>query len=68
MAVPHPFAPAAFTNALRNGTEYVCTGNFMWIDVKYTSSPGVPVLRSAVVNDAKMLYSDTKDYDRHKQF
>ena len=59
-----PFGAADFTRALKNGTEYTCTGNLMWLNCKYTSSPGVPVLRSAVLDYAKMLYSDCKDYDR----
>ena len=53
------FDKGDFSTALRGGTEYTCTGNFLWVDYKYTSSPGVPVLRQAVHDYAKMKYSDT---------
>ena len=37
--------------------EYVCSGNFAWVDWKYTNSPGVPVLQSAVHDYAERQYS-----------
>ena len=37
-----------FQSALKNGGEYVCCGNFGWLDWKYSTAPGVPVLRSSV--------------------
>ena len=54
------FDKGDFTTALGTGTEYLCTGNFIWVDWKYTNSPGVPVLKSAVLDYAKMKYSDNQ--------
>ena len=42
------------------GSDYVCTGNFAWVDWKYTNSPGVPVLRTSVVDYAMANYSDAQ--------
>ena len=43
------------------GTEYVSTGNFGWVDWKYTNSPGVPVLRNSIVDYATAKYSDFRN-------
>ena len=53
------FDKGDFTTTLGGGKEYVCTGNYLWVDYRYTSSPGVPVLKQAVLDYAKMQYSDT---------
>ena len=55
------FDPTSFGNSLGNGVEYVCTGNLAWVDWKYTTSPGVLVLRSAVEDYAASQYSDAKN-------
>ena len=36
--------------SLAAGAMYVSTCNFGWVDWKYTNSPGVPVLRNAIVD------------------
>ena len=46
----------SFKDACSKGGEYTCTGNFAWIDPKFTTSPGVPILRSAVATLAATEY------------
>ena len=50
------FAFSDFKNALDNGGEYVCCANFRWLDWKWNTSPGVPVLRSSVAAFAESPY------------
>ena len=46
-----------FRSALENGGEYVCCGNFGWLDWRYSTAPGVPVLRSSVASYADALFN-----------
>ena len=46
-----------FRKALENGGEYVCCGNFAWLDWKYSTAPGVPVLRSSVASYAEAQFN-----------
>ena len=46
-----------FQSGLANGGEYVCCGNFGWLDWKYSTAPGVPVLRSAVASYADAQFN-----------
>ena len=39
------------------GKSTFCSGNFAWVDWKYTNSPGVPVMQSAVHDYADRQYS-----------
>ena len=41
--------------------EYVATGNFGWIDYKYTNSAGVPMLRNSIVSYAETKFSDARN-------
>ena len=41
-----------FESGMKYGGEYVCCGNFGWLDWKYSTAPGVPVLRSSVASYA----------------
>ena len=51
----------SFKEACSKGGEYTCTGNFAWVDIMYTTSPGVPILRSAVANLAETEYTQLMD-------
>ena len=42
--------------ALATGGEYLCCVNFSWLDWKYGTAPGVPVLRSSVASYADAQY------------
>ena len=42
--------------ALGTGGEYVCCANLNWLDWKYCTAPGVPVLRSSVASFADAQY------------
>ena len=46
-----------FRKALENGGEYVCCGNYAWLDWKFSTAPGVPVLRSSVASYAEAQFN-----------
>lgn len=45
--------------ALETGTEYSASCNFAWLDWKFTTSPGVPVLQNTVKEYSRTLYDVT---------
>ncbi len=52
--------------ALEKGGEYVCTGNFNWLDWKSSTAPGVPVHRSSVVSYADAQYNTKSNFETLK--
>ena len=46
------FTFADLKNGLTTSNSFVCSGNAKWVNPQYTTAPGVPVLKSAVVDYA----------------
>ena len=47
-----------FKTGLATSTSFVCCGNAKWVNPKYTTAPGVPVLKSAVVDYANKTFME----------
>ena len=45
-----------FKTGLTTSTSFVCCGNAKWVNPMYTTAPGVPVLKSAVVDYAYKMF------------
>ena len=50
------FTQSDFDAALQKRGEYVCMLNFTWVDWKFTTAPGVPILKSMVTDFAETFY------------
>ena len=49
--------------ACGTNTDYVTTGNYAWVDWRFTTAPGVPILRTAVVNYSKTKFPRDGDLE-----
>ena len=47
-----------FKKGLASSTSFVCCGNGKWVNSRYTTAPGVPLLKSSVVDFAKKTYME----------
>ena len=47
-----------FKTGLATSTSFVCCGNAKWVNPMYTTAPGVPVLKSAVVDYANKMFME----------
>ena len=47
-----------FKKGLTTSTSFVCCGNAKWVNPQHTTAPGVPVLKSSVVDYARKTFME----------
>ena len=53
-----PFNLEMFKASMKRNKEYKCGGNFFWLDMRYSSSPGVPLNKEAVAQFETHYFKD----------